>query len=66
MPKHRFNLKFVDDELRCACLFGHPRCQKFWTCEVQELNYNPFEGVESCMEARVYKRAPSGAMKEIK
>lgn len=31
----------------------------------KKLEY-PFKDVKSCMEARVYKRAPSGAIKEIK
>lgn len=65
MPKHRFNLKFKNEQLVCACLFGNPRCGTFKACEAQELNYNPFEDARECMDHSAYTRE-HGAIKQIK
>lgn len=52
-----FYSRWDKHELKCACLFGNPCCDRYRQCEEIELKLKPYEDVESCMnKARKYKR----------
>ena len=50
-------------ELKCACSFFNPMCEKFKTCEELEVKYNPYEDIEECMGHRSYKKV-NGVIKQ--
>ncbi|TCO69515.1 hypothetical protein EV214_13139 [Marinisporobacter balticus] len=64
MGKYKFNTRWNEDELKCACLFGNPGCDRFKTCETLELTLNPYGDIEECMKARKYKRK-KGALRQM-
>lgn len=63
MSKYKFNTRWNNKELRCACLYGNPACDRYKTCEVLELTLNPYNDVKECMKERSYKRI-GGALRQ--
>lgn len=61
--KYKFNTRWNGNDLRCACLYGNPCCDRFKNCEVLELTLKPYADIEECMKARKYKRE-KGAIKQ--
>ena len=64
--KYVFYSKWDKLNLKCACLFHDPLCDKYKTCEEVELLYSPYEDIEEAMtKQRVYKRV-KGSMRQIR
>lgn len=63
--KYEFNTRWNKDILICACLRDNPCCDRYKTCEVLELTFNPYDDVKECMNERSYKRS-GGAIKQRK
>jgi hypothetical protein len=62
--KYEFNTRWDKDILICACLQDNPCCDRYKTCEVLELTFNPYDGVKDCMGQRKYKRNKRGAIEQ--
>lgn len=54
--KYKFNTRWNENILKCACLFGNPACDRYKKCEVLELILEPYTDIEKCMKHRSYKR----------
>lgn len=64
MKKKVVILTTKDDMGRdCMCNFFNPGCLKYKECEELELEYNPYEGIEECMQQRSYKKV-NGKIKQ--
>lgn len=63
--KFKFNTRWKDNELKCACLYGNPGCDRFKTCEVLEFSLDPYADVEEVMKERSYRRN-KGSLKQVR
>lgn len=61
--KYNFNTRWNGKELKCACLYGNPCCDRYRNCEKLELTLDPFDGIKDCMKERSYKKV-HGAYKQ--
>lgn len=61
--KFKFNTRWIEKKLECACLFGNPGCDRFRKCEVLEFIFKPFDDIKECIGHDSYKRH-RGAIKQ--
>lgn len=61
--RYVFLSNWEEQDLKCACLFHNPLCQKYKKCEEIELTLSPYEDLESCMKERKYQRV-NGALRQ--
>lgn len=54
--RYKFNTRWKEKELQCACLFGNPGCDRFKVCEVLEFSLKPYEGINECMDHDSFER----------
>lgn len=62
--KYVFLSRWDKYNLKCACLFHNPCCDRYTTCEEIELELNPWDDIETVMHERRYTRGKGGALKQ--